>query len=138
MLHQRTILVARCLTRGSAFLFETKSQGPHQVRADGRARCVVKFLLGLARGGGPCEAWWRGASGQRPSANCVLLSRNVPHPKLVMLSQNLPECLSMAKPIYPKTDHEKAKIYLHCMVEIKERLGVIEKNPPNTNAISVR
>ena len=44
----------------------------------------------------------------------------------------------MAKPIYPKTDHEKAKIYLHCMVEIKERLGVIEKNPPNTNAISVR
>lgn len=31
----------------------------------------------------------------------------------------------MAKPLYPKTDDEKAKVYLHCMVEIKERLRVI-------------
>lgn len=32
----------------------------------------------------------------------------------------------MAKPSYPKTDEEKAKVYLHCMVEIKERLRLIQ------------
>lgn len=33
----------------------------------------------------------------------------------------------MAKPKYPKTSEERAKVYLHCMAEIKERLRVIEK-----------
>jgi hypothetical protein len=33
----------------------------------------------------------------------------------------------MARPAFPKSDHDKAKVYLHCMVEIKERLGVVEK-----------
>lgn len=32
----------------------------------------------------------------------------------------------MARPSYPKTDEDKAKVYLHCMVEIKERLRVID------------
>ena len=32
----------------------------------------------------------------------------------------------MTKLSYPKTDEDKAKVYLHCMVEIKERLRVIE------------
>jgi hypothetical protein len=32
----------------------------------------------------------------------------------------------MAKPSYPKTNEEKAKLYLHCMAEVKERLKVIQ------------
>jgi hypothetical protein len=31
----------------------------------------------------------------------------------------------MAKPSYPKTNHERAKLYLHAMVEVKERMNVI-------------
>jgi hypothetical protein len=31
----------------------------------------------------------------------------------------------MAKPSYPKTNQEKAKLYLHCMVEVKERLHMV-------------
>lgn len=31
----------------------------------------------------------------------------------------------MAKPFYPKTNAEKAKLYIHCMVEVKERLHIV-------------
>ena len=32
----------------------------------------------------------------------------------------------MAKPKYPETSDERARVYLHCMLEIKERLKLIE------------
>ena len=35
--------------------------------------------------------------------------------------------VAMAKPNYPNTSEERAKVYLHCMAEIKKRLLVIEK-----------
>lgn len=32
----------------------------------------------------------------------------------------------MPRPSYPKTDEDKAKVYLHCMVEVKERLRLVQ------------